>query len=252
MEEHDHFKGKAPLKHIVEVQSSGIATSSEVHGAETPGVLFAFLDSLRESMFLVGFFALITLFMPFSITEIGVLLGALLLGYALWRGGRSVHLAYFRLERLHRVASEEKHEIETNRTQEREELKALYQIKGFEGKLLDQVVDVLMADNERCLRVMLEEEMGFRLNENEHPIIQGAGSFLGVVVAYLLTVSIFLLLGINSVIGAALVVSAISWGVSAYKEKNRVVPALVWGASIAGACLLIAYFLLKAFLLRAA
>ena len=92
-------------------------------------------------------------------------------------------LGWARLERLHRIVEEERYEIENHRQQEREELKELYRAKGFQGKLLDEVVDVLMADGERLLKVMVEEELGLSLQSQEHPLKQGAGSALGAFVA---------------------------------------------------------------------
>ena len=45
----DHFHGQTALRHLAEVQASGISASLEIHGAEAPGPLFAFLDAARES-----------------------------------------------------------------------------------------------------------------------------------------------------------------------------------------------------------
>ncbi len=247
MSDNDHFKGKGPMQHIVEVQANGMTMSAEVHGAETPGALFACLDSFRESMLWIAFFVLVGHFLDFGLFHACVISSALFLGYALWRGCRAVHIANFRLERLHRVALEEKKEIETNRDQEKEELKALYKAKGFEGKLLDDVVDVLMADNERCLRVMLEEEMGFRLRENQHPLVQGLGGALGVLFSFLLSL-LLSYFGLLYMLIGAIGISAISWAIIAKREKNRIIPAVVWGASEMIASLAVAYFILRSLL----
>ena len=58
---------------------------------------------------------------------------------------------------------EERFEIAHHRGQEKEELTELYALKGFKGELLDQVINVLMADDNRLLSVMLEEELGLEL-----------------------------------------------------------------------------------------
>ena len=78
-----------------------------------------------------------------------------------------------------RLLEEEKWEIEHNRNQEKVELKVLYRAKGFEGKLLDDVVDVLMADDKRALHIMLKEELGMTLEAYEHPLKQSLGALLG-------------------------------------------------------------------------
>ncbi len=90
--------------------------------------------------------------------------------------GRSAWLGWSRLERLHRILAQEKWEIEHNREQEREELGVLYAAKGFEGKLLEDVLDVLMADGDRLLKVMVEEELGLTLESQVHPLKQGLGA----------------------------------------------------------------------------
>src|SRR5262249_44443752 len=107
--------------------------------------------------------------------------------WLIWKTGRSAWLGWSRIERLHRIVAQEKWEIEHHRQQEREELGALYAAKGFEGKLLEDVLDVLMADNDRLLRVMVEEELGLSLHSQEHPLKQATGAFLGVLAGSILT-----------------------------------------------------------------
>ena len=68
-----------------------------------------------------------------------------------------------RLERLHRVIEEERWEIEHHRQEEREELAALYQAKGLTGKLLDDVVATLMADDNRLLQSCSKRRWGLLL-----------------------------------------------------------------------------------------
>src|SRR5262249_53556095 len=106
--------------------------------------------------------------------------------WLIWKTGRSAWLGWSRIERLHRVVEQEKWEIEHHRQQEREELKALYATKGFEGKLLEDVLDVLMADGDRLLRVMVEEELGLTLESHEHPLKQAVGAGLGVLFSSIL------------------------------------------------------------------
>ncbi len=228
-----HFKGKSPMQHIAEVQSEGMMASSEIHGAETPGSVFAACDAAKDCSLVILLIA--TELLLFGVDEIKVVTYILVfaLGFALWKMGRSAHLAWSRLERLHRVASEEKHEIETNRSEEKEELKALYAAKGLRGKLLDDVVDVLMADGDRLLRVMLEEEMGFRLEESEHPLIQAVGAGFGVCLGTLIPACfLYFFDGIGLVTGSLFVIAASSF-VAAYFQRNRAIPAMVWALGVA-------------------
>ncbi|MCP4247901.1 MAG: hypothetical protein GY778_12705 [bacterium] len=67
----------------------------------------------------------------------------------------------------------ERHEIQTTPEHEREEVRALYASKGFRPPLLDQVVDTLCADDDRLLKVMMEEELGLFIHRLSHPVLVG-------------------------------------------------------------------------------
>lgn len=67
----------------------------------------------------------------------------------------------------------ERDEIRHQPEQEREEVRALYEAKGFSGAMLDQIVDTLCADEERLLKVMLEEELGIFVEQSAHPVWVG-------------------------------------------------------------------------------
>ena len=90
-----------------------------------------------------------------------------------------------RLQRLHRVISEERFEIEHHEEQEKQELIAMYRAKGFEGKLLEDVVSVLMADRNRLLSIMLEEELGLKIESYDHPLLQAFGALSGGLIVFL-------------------------------------------------------------------
>ncbi|HEY4255554.1 MAG TPA: VIT1/CCC1 transporter family protein [Chlamydiales bacterium] len=242
-----HFHGKDPLSHVIEARRKGATVTSEIHGAELPGHYSAAADSAKETAFL--FTVLWTLF---SAAEISLSLMhwlglVFLCGWLLWRTGRSAILGWARLERLHRLIEEERWEIEHHRAQEKEELRALYAAKGFSGKLLDEAVEVLMADDNRLLQVMLEEELGLDLNSFEHPLKQAAGSFVGAAVA---GAAMALCLFFSpewtmpwSLIALALLIIATSSVFVARFEKNRLSPAVVWNTSVAALATGTAYFL---------
>jgi vacuolar iron transporter family protein len=169
------------------------------------------------------------------------------LGLVFWKTGRSAWLGWFRLERLHRIVAQEQWEIEHHRQQEREELKALYAAKGFEGKLLEDVLDVLMADGDRLLRVMVEEELGLTLESHEHPLKQGLGAFIGSFLAALIcSLCFFLYPAWGLVIGAALVL-AIGSAIAAKRERNRIIPAIVWNIGIGAVSFGFVYFMISYF-----
>lgn len=242
-----HFQGKKPLEHVIEARKKGQIATAEIHGAELPGHFNAAADSAKET-------ALVLLLLWTLFQELHIPLQQsywiclfFLLGFLVWKVGRSAILGYNRLERLHRLIEEEKWEIEHHREQEREELKALYQAKGFSGKLLDEVVDVLMADDNRLLQVMLEEELGLNLESYEHPLKQASGALIGVVGAsFILSFGVFFLPFYGTVLAASLII-ALSSGTSAQLEKNKAIPAIIWNLSIAALSVLTAFFAAKLF-----
>ncbi len=154
------IKDKTALEHVIEAQAKGILASSESHGSETPGHISAAADAARETGVLLFILWTVLVQLGVSAHEIVKIMGVVSCGWLVWKMGRSAWLQWTRLERLHRIMAEERWEIEHHRQQEREELKVLYEAKGFQGKLLEDVVDVLMSDGDRLLKVMVEEELG--------------------------------------------------------------------------------------------
>jgi hypothetical protein len=241
----DHFHGKNAMQHIVEVQAEGVLTSAEIHGAETPGFLFGATDAARDTVVAILLTVIVLEYYEFLPEQVVTLLLAFSSGWLVWKVGRAARLSWARLERLHRVMDEERREIEQNRPQEKEELKALYQAKGLQGKLLDDVVDVLMADSERALRVMLEEEMGFRLEENEHPLMQGLGAGLGVLIAAFFMLVTYLSASHLALFGVAFVVVGASCYLTAIRERNKVITSVLWNVSLALFSCLVAYYCMQ-------
>lgn len=60
---------------------------------------------------------------------------------------------------------------------EREEIRQIYLSKGFEGALLDEVVDVITSDSERWVDTMLQEEHGMALHDHD-PGKAGLATFI--------------------------------------------------------------------------
>lgn len=229
-----HFKDRDALSHVVEKKVAGFLSLSESHGTEMPGHFSSGTDALRETalfLFLAWIVAPAAFLAPLAIALIA------------WKTGRSAWLGWARLERLHRVMEEEKYEIENNRDQERIEIKALYRAKGFEGQLLEDAVDVLMADNDRLLKVMLEEELGLTLQAYEHPLKQCLGAFLGSTLAVLLLGLTFTFLPPAALLVTTLTLIGGGAVAAALYEKNDVIPAAIWNLSIAGLSIGIAFFL---------
>ena len=71
-----------------------------------------------------------------------------------------------------RIATE-RYEIKHEPEEERAELRAIYQDKGFSGPLLDRVVSYLTANDERWHRAMVHDELGVVADERINPWLQG-------------------------------------------------------------------------------
>lgn len=238
----DHFDGKTVIEHLREARAKGAMAAAEIHGTEMPGHIAGGADAAKETAFAALILWVIAekLF-PSSSTL--PLLTLFFCGWFIWKCGRSALLGWARMERLHRVIEEERWEIEHHRAQERQELVELYRVKGFTGKLLDEVIDVLMADDNRLLRVMLEEELGLTLEAYEHPLKQSAGAGFGVLA------SAGLLLFANWAsplyglpIAAALIVITAST-IAARLERNKPLHSVVWNLAVAALSAGSIYFL---------
>lgn len=241
-----HFKDDDDaLKHVIEKRVEGILSVSESHGTETPGHFSAAADALRETgvVLLLVWILLHLMGTPFFGSII--ILASFGMGWMVWKTGRSAWLGWARLERLHRLIEQEKYEIEHHRPQEREELKALYRAKGFEGKLLDDVVDVLMADQDRLLKVMLEEELGLTLMAYEHPLKQSAGALTGSLIGVVVGWTLFFFLPAYGMLLASFACVTGGAAISAFFDKNRLIPAIIWSASLAALASGITYFIFQ-------
>ncbi|MGH2639511.1 MAG: VIT1/CCC1 transporter family protein [Rhabdochlamydiaceae bacterium] len=231
----DHLGGKSVIEHLKEARIRGALASTEMHGTEMAGHLAAGADAARETAYLLGILYLLVGH-SFWILFIAAC------GFLIWKIGRSALLGWARLERLHRLIEEERWEIEHDRAQEEEEISALYQVKGFSGQLLKDVISTLASDDNRLLRVMLEEEMGLTLEVYEHPLKQCLGAAVGVLFATLFCLLGFLggLWSMGIAIG---MICAFSAWMMAYLQKNRVMEAVIWNLALIGFGLSATYLL---------
>lgn len=240
-----HFRGKDAVGHVAEAQAQGIADSAEIHGVEIPGPISAACDAVRETALSLLFTW--TLLSPFGLStyDLVLFLAIFAAGWLFWKGGRSAWLGWSRLERLHRIVAQEKWEIEHNRPQEKSELKALYAAKGFEGKLLDDVIEVLMSDGDRLLKVMVEEELGLTLEVHEHPLKQGLWAFFGAFLgACFVLIGLFALPSYGVILGSFLAIGLAAY-IAAKYEDNAFVPAIVWNLGLASVAYGFVYFLIE-------
>ena len=78
-----------------------------------------------------------------------------------------------RIEELH---------IEHHPAGEREEIRQIFAAKGFEGDLLDQIVEVITQNREQWVNTMVTEEFGLRI-EHPQPLKAGLATFVAFVLA---------------------------------------------------------------------
>jgi len=243
MVNHAHFQGKTVVEHLKNARAKGVRATAEAHGVETPGHLSAGVDSAKETaILLIGIWVVFPTFITHTTSW---LFGAFLVGWIVWKMGRSSLLGWARLERLHRLIEQERWEIQHHRKQEKEELLAMYKQKGLSGKLLSQVVEILMADDNRLLLVMLEEELGLALESYEHPLKQALGAGIGVLVAIAggaLGAYIYGCVGL--IISLSLIFSAATL-LSSKLEGNDLTKSLVWNLSIGALSVGMIYLLVR-------
>jgi vacuolar iron transporter family protein len=94
--------------------------------------------------------------------------GAISMGAAAFLSTRS-QLDFYQSE-----VARERDEIEKWPEHEREEVRAIYQAKGFRGAMLDQIVDHITADPERWSEVMMREELGLHKEQLDVPVNSAA------------------------------------------------------------------------------
>jgi hypothetical protein len=228
----DHFAGKTVVEHLKEARDRGALAAAEIHGTEMSGCQAAASDAIKETA--LAFLLLFAICKHiFTEERLFLILLFFSFGWLIWKTARSTLLGWARIERLHRLIEEERWEIEHHRHQEREELTELYRAKGLTGKLLEEVIDVLMADDNRLLQVMLEEELGLTLEAYEHPLKQGSGAAVGVLFS-----AGFLLFaewasptyGLPIAAGLIIILAAV---VATKLERNRLLPAIIWNLAVA-------------------
>ncbi len=73
---------------------------------------------------------------------------------------------------------------------EKQEIRDIYAAKGFEGELLEQVVEVITADKDRWVDVMMKEELEM-MPDNKSPFAMGAVTYMAFVLVGLVPLVIY-------------------------------------------------------------
>jgi hypothetical protein len=215
--------------------------SSEFYKAEMPEHFSSAIEASKETVILSSILVIILNELNLKIYPLFIVF---LFGYLFWKICQTAMIGWSRLNRLHKIIEEEKFEIEHHRQKERKELEMIYKAKGFSGKLLEDVIDVLMADDNRLLQVMMEEEMGLTLRSYEHPLKQGIFAALGVFISSLFL--IFPLFYRNSIFEFFTFCSIlIILGSMVYYKKENLSFTIVWNLAILAFISLITLFSIR-------
>ncbi len=236
-----HFNGSSVLEHLKDARKKGQIASSEPHGIEAQGYLIGGADAARE-VAMIGLLLSIPLVIP------PFFLALILSGFILWKIGRSASLGWSRLERINKLIIDEKNEIETNREEEKSELTEMYRAKGFSEPLLTKVIDVLMADDNKLLGIMLEEELGVSLESYEHPLKQAMGTAIGSLLAVSVLFISYLLIGKSGIFFSAPLIILIASAFMAKIAQIRILHTAVWNLAITFMSAMTTYFLLNFFI----
>jgi vacuolar iron transporter family protein len=85
------------------------------------------------------------------------------------------------IEQYEKQRKKEIWEIENLPEVEKEEIREIYRAKGFEGELLEKIVDVITSDKERWLDAMMKEELEM-VPEKKPPIKTAAVTFISFII----------------------------------------------------------------------
>lgn len=83
-------------------------------------------------------------------------------------------------------------EIEHLPEKEREEIREIYQAKGFEGALLEQVVDKITEDKDRWVDVMMKEELEMA-KETKSPFKMGFVTFISFLIMGIIPLLVYVI-----------------------------------------------------------
>ncbi len=128
------------------------------------------------------------------------------------------YVEYYESEKVHEAEL-----IEKNPQDEIEEIRNIYRARGFQGKLLDQIVTKITSDKERWVEVMMLEELRLspatREGALKSALIVGVAAMIG----SLIPLSPFFFFSIHNSIIISVVISALTlFAAGAYKAKITV------------------------------
>lgn len=114
----------------------------------------------------------------------------------------------------------ENHEIETSPEKETEEIRKIYQNKGFSGQLLNDIVKEITSDSQVWIQTMMQEELGLHPVETSTILRTSAIVTLAALVAALVPIIPFMFLPRSFSIPVSLLASGVVlFGIGVYEAK---------------------------------
>jgi VIT1/CCC1 family predicted Fe2+/Mn2+ transporter len=152
-------------------------------------------------------------------------------------------------ERYHKHKSIEYWEVDHLPESEKDEIREIYKSKGFEGDLLEQVVQKITEDKDRWVDVMMKEELEMA-EERKSPLKMGLVTFISFFILGSIPLLVYILdfifkPGLNLFLISCLLTTLCFIGIGFLKSKvnhtGRVV-SIVETVSLGGIAAVLAYF----------
>jgi VIT1/CCC1 family predicted Fe2+/Mn2+ transporter len=174
-----------------------IHDENKIHKVSNNGIFNRFQDYLGEFVY-GGIDGRVT---PFAVVAgaVGASLDSsiiIILGFAnLFADGFSMSVGSYlsaKSERDHfrKHQKIEYWEVENIPESEKEEVRQIYREKGFEGELLEQVVDVITSDKDRWVDVMMKDELAM-MDTHKSPFAMGAVTFISFILVGLIPLVLY-------------------------------------------------------------
>ncbi len=176
---------------------NGSTQHNEIHSTNKNGLFNRFQNYLGEFVY-GGIDGSVTTFAVVAGT-VGAGLDStiiLILGFAnLFADGFSMSVGSY-LSSKSEIDNYNKHkkieywEVDNIPDTEMEEVRQIYREKGFEGELLEKVVDVITSDRDRWVDVMMKNEL-MMMENNKSPLAMGAMTFVSFILIGMIPLSLY-------------------------------------------------------------
>lgn len=132
---------------------------------------------------------------------------------------------------------------------EKEEIREIYQAKGFQGELLEQIVDVITEDKDRWVDVMMKEELEMS-EETKSPLAMGAVTFASFLFFGFIPLLIYVIDYLGDINSNRFLISSILTGLTfgligylkAVVNATKVVRSVLETLFLGGAAAVLAYY----------